>query len=50
MALRNPFKWSKELINELDETKIEGLLGLSSGIDVVMSTEGPAATKAMRFP
>ena len=33
-------KWSKELINEVDETKIQGLLGLSSRIDVLMSIEG----------
>ena len=39
-ALRTPFKWSKELINEVDETKIQGTLGLSSGIDVLASIEG----------
>ena len=35
-----PFKWSKELINEVDETRIQGPLGLSSRIDVLMLTEG----------
>ena len=35
-----PLKWSKELINEVDETKIQGPLGLSSGIDVLTSTKG----------
>ena len=36
-ALRTPYKWSKELINEVDETKIQWPLGLSSVIDVLMS-------------
>ena len=36
----NPFKWSKELINEVDETRIQGPLGLSSGIDIPMPIEG----------
>ena len=39
-AVRDPFKWSKELINEVDETNIQGPLGLSSRIDVLMSIEG----------
>ena len=33
-------KWAKELINEVDETKIQGPLGLSYGIDVLTSKEG----------
>ena len=39
-ALRTPLKWSKELINEVNETKIQGPLGLSSGICVLSSIEG----------
>ena len=35
-----PLKWSKELINEVDETRIQGPLVLSSGIDVPTSIEG----------
>ena len=35
-----PLKWSKELINEVDETRIQGPLSLSSGIDVLTLTEG----------
>ena len=35
-----PLKLSKELINEVDQTKIQGPMGLSSRIDVLMSTEG----------
>ena len=35
-----PLKWSKELINGVDEIRIQGPLGLSSGIDVLMSTKG----------
>ena len=38
--LRTPFKWSKELINELDKTRIQGPLGISFGIDVLTSIEG----------
>ena len=34
-----PLKWSKELINVVDETRIQGLLGVSSRIDLLMSTE-----------
>ena len=46
-----PFKWSKELINEVDKTKIEGLLCLSYGIDVLTSTEGELQLiKEMMFP
>ena len=39
-ALMTPFKWSKELINEEDETRIQGPLGLSYGIDVLASIYG----------
>ena len=35
-----PLNWSKELINEVNENKIEGPLGLSSKICVLLSTEG----------
>ena len=35
-----PFKWSKEFINEVDETKIQGPLGLSYGIDVLTWKKG----------
>ena len=35
-----PLKWSKELINDVDETMIQRPLGLSFGIDVLMSIEG----------
>ena len=46
-----PFKWSKELVNEVDETRIQGPLGLSSGIDVLTSTEGDLQLiKAMMCP
>ena len=40
VELMAPLKWSKELINEVDETRIQGPLGLSSGIDVLTLTEG----------
>ena len=50
-ALRTPLKWSKELINEVNETRIQGPLGLSSGICVLSSTEGDLQlAKAMVFP
>ena len=46
-----PFKWSKELINEVDETRIQGPMGLSSGIYVFLSIEGDLPlVKAMMFP
>ena len=38
--VRDPFKWSKELKNEVDETKIQEPLGLFSWIYVSMSIEG----------
>ena len=31
-----PLKWSKELINGVDETRIQENMGLSFGIDVLM--------------
>ena len=50
-ALRNPLKWSKELINEFNETKIQGPLGLSSGICVLSLTEGDLPLfKELVFP
>ena len=46
-----PLKWSRKLINELDETRIHGPLGISSRIDVLTSTEGDLQLiKAMMFP
>ena len=46
-----PFKWSKELINKVDETRIQGHLGVSYGIDLLMSIEGYLQIiKAMMFP
>ena len=33
-------KWSKELINEVNETKIQGPLGLFYRIDVLIWIEG----------
>ena len=46
-----PLKWSKELINEVDETRIQGTLGLSSRIDVLTSIEGDLQLiKAMMCP
>ena len=46
-----PFKWSKELINKVDATKIQGPLGLSYGIDVLTSIEGDLQIiKEMMFP
>ena len=35
-----PLKWSKKIINDVDETRIQGPLGLSSGIALLMLTEG----------
>ena len=50
-ALMNPFKWSNELINEVDKTRIQGPLALSSGIDVMTLTEGDLQLmKAMMCP
>ena len=47
----NPFKWFKEIINELEETRIKGPSGLSYGIDVLSSTEGDLQlAKEMVFP
>ena len=47
----NPFKWSKEIINKVDETRIQGPLGLSSGIDLLISTEGDLQLiKELMFP
>ena len=44
-------KCSKELMNEVDETRIQGPLGLSSGIDVLMLTEGDLQLiKEILFP
>ena len=46
-----PLKWSKELINKVNETRIQGPLGLSSGIDVLTLTKGDLKLiKAMMFP
>ena len=46
-----PLKWYKELINEVDETRIQGLLGISFGIDVLTSIEGDLQLiKEMMFP
>ena len=46
-----PLKWSKELINEVNETMIQGPLGLSYGIDVLSSIERDLQlTKEMEFP
>ena len=46
-----PLKWSKEIINEVDETKIQGPMGLSYGIDVLMFKEGDLQLiKAMMCP
>ena len=46
-----PLKWSKELINKVNETRIQGPLGLSYRIDVLSSTEGDLQlTKEMVFP
>ena len=46
-----PLKWSKELINKVNETKIQGPLGLSSGIYVLLSIEGDLKlAKEMVFP
>ena len=47
----NLFKWFKELINEVDETRIQGPLGLSYAIDVLTSIEGDLQLiKEMMFP
>ena len=46
-----PIKWSKELINKVNETRIQGPLGLSSGIDLLMLTEGDLQLiKEIMFP
>ena len=46
-----PIKSSKELINEVNETRIQGPLGLSSGIHVLSSIEGELPlVKEMVFP
>ena len=46
-----PLKWSKEIINKVNETRIQGPLGLSYGIDVLSSTEGDLQLiKEIRFP
>ena len=46
-----PLKWSKELINEVNETRIQGPLGLSSGIDVLLLIEGDLQlSKEIMFP
>ena len=48
---RAPLKWSKELIDDVNETKIQGPMGLSSGICVLASIEGDLPlVKAMMFP
>ena len=50
-GIRTPLKWSKELINDVNETKVQGPLGLSYGICVLLSTEGDLPlVKAMMFP
>ena len=47
----NPLKWSKKLINKVNETMIQGPLGLSFGIDVLMLTEGDMQIiMAIMFP
>ena len=49
-ALRTPLKWSKELINDVNESKVQGPLGLSTRIYVLVSTEGDLSlVKAMMF-
>ena len=46
-----PLKWSKELINKVNETKIQGPMGLSSGICVLILIEGDLKlTKEIMFP
>ena len=51
MELGTPLKWSKELINKVDENRIQGPLGLSSGICVLSSREGDLhRVKEMVFP
>ena len=46
-----PLKWSNEIINKLNETRIQGPLGLSFGIYVLLSAEGDLPlVKAMMFP
>ena len=46
-----PLKGYKELPNEMDETRIQGPLGLSYGIDVLTWTEGDLQLiKAMMLP
>ena len=47
----NLIKWSKELINKVNETRIQGPLGLSSRIDVLALTkEDLQLIKAIVFP
>ena len=44
-------KWSKELINGVDETRIHGPLGASYGIYVLTLTEGDLQlAKEMMYP
>ena len=46
-----PLKWSKDLIKEVDETRIQGPMGLSFGICLLSSIEGDLPlVKAMVFP
>ena len=46
-----PLKWSKKLINDVNETKVQGPLGLSYGICVLALIEGDLPlVKAMMFP
>ena len=47
----NPLKWSKEIINKVNETRIHRPLGLSSGIYWLMLTEGDLElSKEVMFP
>ena len=36
----SPFKWYKELINEVDERRTQGPIGIYFGIDVLKLKEG----------
>ena len=46
-----PLKWAKELINKVNEARIQGPLGRSFGIDVFTLTEGDLKLiKAMMCP
>ena len=46
-----PLKWSKEIINKMNETKIHKPMGLSSGIYLLMLTEGDLQlSKEVMFP